>query len=185
LGEFILEWIPENKILISLTSILINVVISISGFLPSAFLTAVNITVFGFKLGLLLSIIGEAIGAVISFILYRKGLSKLSNKVEITNRLLVRLKHSQGMGAAFLVLILRILPFVPSGAVTVVASYSKMSVYAFGIVSTIGKVPSLFMEAYAVNHALNFSTNWQLISFLVIILFFTMYIYWKKRQNVK
>jgi uncharacterized membrane protein YdjX (TVP38/TMEM64 family) len=184
-GEFILDWIPENKILISLTSILINVVISISGFLPSAFLTAVNITVFGFKLGLLLSIIGEAFGAVISFILYRKGLSKLSNNVGITNRLLVRLKHTQGMGAAFLVLILRILPFVPSGAVTLVASYSKMNVYAFGIVSTIGKVPSLFLEAYAVNHALKLSTNWQLISLMVILLIFVTYRYWKKRRNNK
>lgn len=180
MSEFLLEWMPDNKILIVILSILLNVIISISGFLPSAILTAVNITVFDFKMGLILSIVGEAIGAVISFILYRKGITKLSNKAHIKNRWLIRLQQTNGLEAVILVLILRILPFVPSGVVTLVASYSKMSIYIFGIASTLGKVPSLLMEAYAVDRALKISTEWQLF-FLFILSIIIAYQIFKKR----
>jgi uncharacterized membrane protein YdjX (TVP38/TMEM64 family) len=168
--EFILEWMPENKILIVIISIFLNVIISITGFLPSAFLTAVNITVLDFKMGLILSIVGEAIGAIVSFILYRKGLSKLSNHGHKNNKWLIKLQHTKGLEAVIIVLILRILPFVPSGIVTLVASYSKMNVYAFGLASTLGKVPSLFMEAYAVDRAMKLSTEWQLFLFIILLI---------------
>jgi uncharacterized membrane protein YdjX (TVP38/TMEM64 family) len=180
--EFILEWMPENKILIVIISIFLNVIISISGFLPSAFLTAVNITVFDFKMGLVLSIVGEAIGAIISFILYRKGINKLSNHVHKNNKWLIKLQHTKGLEAIILVLILRILPFVPSGIVTLVASYSKMNVYAFGLASSLGKVPSLFMEAYAVDRAMKLSTEWQLF-LLIILLIIIAYQVLKKRKK--
>ena len=53
-------------------SIAINILISILGIVPSVFLTAANLAVFGFWKGTLLSFAGEAIGAIISFVLYRK-----------------------------------------------------------------------------------------------------------------
>lgn len=183
MSEFLLEWMPDNKILIVILSIFLNVIISISGFLPSAILTAVNITVFDFKMGLILSIVGEAIGAVISFILYRKGITRLSNKAHIKNRWLIRLQQTNGLEAVILVLILRILPFVPSGVVTLVASYSMMSIYIFVIASTLGKVPSLLMEAYAVDRALDLSMKWQIISFVLILLIFFAHVLWKKNNK--
>ncbi|MHC0038484.1 TVP38/TMEM64 family protein [Pseudoneobacillus sp. C159] len=172
MSDLFFEWIPENKNLIVIISILVNVGIAISGILPSAFLTAANISIFGFKMGLLLSIMGEAVGAIVSFILYRKGLTKLSSKIYIDNRWLLRLHSTKGLEAVVIVLFLRILPFVPSGVVTLVASYSQMSVYAFSIASTIGKVPSLFIEAFAVNQALHLSMEWQLIIMLFILVIF-------------
>jgi uncharacterized membrane protein YdjX (TVP38/TMEM64 family) len=184
MSEVILEWFPENKLFIALISIVINVIISISGFLPSAFLTALNIAVFDFKLGLLVSIMGEAIGAIISFILYRKGLIKLSNKVQLNNKYLFKLKNAKGIEAILIVLTLRIVPFIPSGIVTLVAAYSKMGMYSFGIASTLGKVPSLFIEAYAVNHVLDLSLKWQ-ITALLMLLIFIGYVFWKKNQHDK
>ncbi|MCM3387890.1 TVP38/TMEM64 family protein [Ureibacillus chungkukjangi] len=57
-------------------SILINILISITGVLPSAFITFANLSYFGLYGGFIVSIIGEALGAIISFVLYRKGLKK-------------------------------------------------------------------------------------------------------------
>lgn len=183
MSEFLLEWMPENKLLIVIISILLNVMVSISGILPSAFLTAVNISIFDFKIGLTLSIIGEAIGAIVSFILYRKGLGKLSKHVHMNNKWLLRLQHTHGLEAVILILILRILPFVPSGIVTLIASYSKMSIYVFGLASTIGKVPSLVIEAYIVDRALDLNKEWQLVTFLVLIFIFIVYVFRNKRKK--
>nr|WP_309136131.1 hypothetical protein [Mesobacillus foraminis] len=73
--EFLIERIGSHPLLFMLISLLLNTLIAISGILPSAFLTAANILVLGFANGLLLSIAGEAIGAVVCFLLYRKGLA--------------------------------------------------------------------------------------------------------------
>ncbi|MFH0067074.1 hypothetical protein [Peribacillus sp. NPDC056705] len=53
-------------------SLAFNILISVLGFIPSVFITAANITVFGFEKGLILSYVGEIGGAVVSFWLYRK-----------------------------------------------------------------------------------------------------------------
>jgi uncharacterized membrane protein YdjX (TVP38/TMEM64 family) len=181
--EFFLEWMPENRPLLVLLSIVANVIIALSGILPSAFLTAANIALFDFRIGLTISIIGEAIGAIVSFYFYRKGLSKLSPRLPQQNKLLLKLQHTQGWEAVFLVLVLRTLPFVPSGAVTLLAAYSTMGIFTFSAASTLGKVPSLFMEAYAVNHALSFSLEWQLLILSIVIIVWMVYFYRKKRRK--
>lgn len=180
--EYFLEWLPESKFLFAFISIVVNVFIAISGVLPSAFLTAANIAVFDFEMGLTVSIIGEAFGAVVSFLLYRKGLTKLSNQVQSKNKLLLRLHYSKGIEAVLLVLALRILPFIPSGVVTLFAAYSKMGLYSFGLASTLGKVPSLFMEAYAVDRALEMNTEWQLSLAALVVVVCIIYYIWKKKR---
>jgi uncharacterized membrane protein YdjX (TVP38/TMEM64 family) len=183
MAEYLFEWAPENKLFIAIFSIVANIIIAIFGVIPSAFLTAFNIAIFDFKLGLVLSIIGEALGAIVSFILYRKGLTKLASRVKWKNKLLLKLQHSKGFEAVFLVLTLRTLPFVPSGVVTLFAAYGKMGLYSFGIASTVGKVPSLVIEALLVDRALELSTEWQIISMALILFLSLFYFGWKRRRN--
>jgi uncharacterized membrane protein YdjX (TVP38/TMEM64 family) len=89
--ELFLEWMPENRLILTLLSILANVIIALLGILPSAFLTATNIALFGFELGLSISIIGEAVGAITSFFFYRKGLINISHRISQKNKLLLKL----------------------------------------------------------------------------------------------
>jgi uncharacterized membrane protein YdjX (TVP38/TMEM64 family) len=179
--EYLINWMPENKLIVFFISIILNVLIAISGVLPSAFLTAVNIAVFDFNIGLVVSIIGEALGAVVSFILYRKGLTKLSNTVQLKNRFLSKLHQSKGIEAVLLVLVLRVLPFVPSGVVTLTAAYSKIGLVSFCLASTIGKVPALLIEAYSVDRVLGLSTEWQISVLIVVLTLLIIYFLWKKR----
>lgn len=173
--SLLLQWLPESPFLVLLISISLNVLIAISGVLPSAMITAGNIAFFGFETGLLVSIIGEAVGAVISFIIYRKGLNKIISQEKAKNRFLNKLKKTQGMEAVILVLFLRILPFVPSGAVTLAAAYSKMGLLSFSVASTVGKIPSLLIEAYSVDQVLKLTFEWQI--FIGILLVFAIVIY--------
>jgi uncharacterized membrane protein YdjX (TVP38/TMEM64 family) len=181
--ELFLEWMPENRLFIALLSILANIMIALSGILPSAFLTAANIALFDFHLGLSLSIIGEAVGAIVSFFFYRKGLFKLSPRIPQKNKLLLKLQQTRGWEAVFLVLVLRTLPFVPSGVVTLFAAYSKMGIFSFSMASTLGKVPSLIIEAYAVKRALEFRVEWQLLILVSLIMVWMIYLYGRKRRR--
>ncbi|ESU31256.1 hypothetical protein G3A_17915 [Bacillus sp. 17376] len=168
-------------IIISLAA---SIVIAIAGIIPSAFVTAANIVYFGFVWGLVLSIFGEALGAVISFILYRKGLKKLSGNKDSsrTIKTLERLKQTHGMEALVLVILLRLFPFAPSGLVTLAASYSAMGTGNFTVSSTIGKVPALFIEAYSVHTVLGWETQYQLAAAIFVGLAGISYYYWTTRK---
>jgi uncharacterized membrane protein YdjX (TVP38/TMEM64 family) len=167
-----------------LISIFINIMISILGIVPSVFLTAANLAVFGFWKGTFISFVGEAIGAIISFMLYCKGFRKLSETKLFSHPKVKRLLEAKGLEAFFLVLSLRLLPFVPSGVVTFVAAIGKIPFLIFVIASSIGKIPALLLEAYSVYHLMNWTWQGKVISTLLSVFLFIFT--WKKiNQNYK
>jgi uncharacterized membrane protein YdjX (TVP38/TMEM64 family) len=173
----IFEWLSEEPILAALFSIFMNIGAAITGFLPSAFITAGTVAVFDLKIALALLIIGEAAGAIVSFILYRKGITKLTSSFPKlkSNKFFSKLHSANGHLAFFMVLLLRVLPFVPSGAVTLSAAYSKIRLLPFAIASTIGKIPALIIEAFAVSHALKLQMELQIAIFLLAAFLFLVY----------
>ncbi|MBR2757606.1 MAG: TVP38/TMEM64 family protein, partial [Exiguobacterium sp.] len=100
-----MEWELLPLPLFLMISILLNSVIAVAGVLPSAFLTAINVSVLGLVPGILVSIVGEAVGAVVSFILYRKALHRY---VSPNGSRFQRLRESEGAEAWFLVLGMRL-----------------------------------------------------------------------------
>ncbi|KON88667.1 hypothetical protein AF332_18885 [Sporosarcina globispora] len=174
--------LSDEPILAAFFSISMNIAAAITGFLPSAFITAGTVAVFNLKMGLILLIIGEAAGAIISFVLYRKGITKLTSSFPQlkNNKFLSKLQNAEGSDSFFMVILLRVLPFVPSGAVTLAATYSKMRLLPFGIASTIGKIPALFIEAYAVSHALKLRMELQMAIILLAAFIVLFYYLWKK-----
>lgn len=170
-------------IIISLISILLNIIIAIAGILPSTFVTLGTVSALNLNLAIIILIIGEAAGAIISFTLYRKGLQKLSafprfNKLE--NRYLSKLKESDGAQAFFIVIFLRVLPFVPSGIVTLTAAISKLKVLPFSIASTAGKIPAIMIEAYSIVYFLTLGIEWQILIGVIILLIYLIYLTFKK-----
>ncbi|WP_394237337.1 TVP38/TMEM64 family protein [Niallia oryzisoli] len=175
MNNLFIDWPSINPILAALLSIGLNIAIAITGILPSAFITVGTVGIFGLNIGLIILIVGEAAGAIVSFILYRKGLHKITSYSKfnnIDNKFLQILKNNNGIDAFLMVILLRILPFVPSGIVTLTAAFSKMSLLSFSFASTFGKIPALFFEAYSVAYVLELETEWQLgiITFVGIIL---------------
>ncbi|ASS90618.1 TVP38/TMEM64 family protein [Aeribacillus pallidus] len=155
-----------------LISIAINIVISILGVVPSVFLTAANLAVFGFWKGTFLSFVGEAVGAIVSFVLYRKGFHKLSETKWFSYPKVKRLLEAEGVEAFSLVLSLRLLPFVPSGLVTFVAAIGHTPLLIFIIASSLGKLPALLLEAYSVYQVMNWTWQGKVISTLLSVFLF-------------
>ena len=149
-------------------SIVLSILISILGVVPSAFLTILNVTVFGFWGGFWVSLAGEIVGSLIAFWLYRKGFrTYVDHKTKQSPRV-HRLLNTTNREAFFLVLGLRLMPFVPSGLVTFYAAVGSMSFITFAIASSLGKIPALWIEVFAANEVLEWTVTGQVIIGLIV-----------------
>lgn len=159
-----------------LLSILINVFIAIAGVIPSLFITGANIAFFGLWKGMAVSIAGEIFGAAAAFYLYRKGFKKPSAVILAKHPKIQKLLSADKMEAFYLILLLRILPFVPSGIVTFAAAMGKVTFGVFAAASTIGKIPALFIEAFSVYQIIKLNlTGKILVEVSLIIIIFNLW----------
>ena len=166
---------PGLAIIISLG---LSVLVAIVGILPSVFLTAANILFFGFLPGMLISFLGETIGAIVAFFLYRWGFKKnLSHRLHQFPRA-QRLVEAGNREAFLLILSLRLLPFVPSGLVTFAASIGRVRALTFIIASSLGKIPALLLEGYSVHQVTRFGWEGKLILAIAALVF--LYLAWRQ-----
>lgn len=180
--ETVLQLLQHHREAAIVISIALGILISIAGLLPSFFLTAANIVFFGFGYGMLISWAGEAIGAIVAFALYRRGFKKiLATRLNAFPRLR-KLVDSNGREAFMLIIALRLLPLVPSGLVTFAAALGRVSAVIFFVASSVGKIPALFIEGYAVVAA--GAASWPLrISMIVIAALILLLVMRGKRRK--
>lgn len=150
-AEEIAEWLASWGIGAYVLSIVLNVVISILGVIPSVFLTMANVLVFGGIPGFFVSWIGEMAGAFVSYMLYRKGILKLEKKYLSKNRRLWfhRIQRMSTLRQFLTVLIARIIPYMPSALVTVMSVMSQVRIPIYLLATGIGKAPSILLESMA------------------------------------
>jgi uncharacterized membrane protein YdjX (TVP38/TMEM64 family) len=165
--DSLLQLLNEFQNLAIVISICISIIIAVLGVVPSVFITAANILFFGFWNGLFISFLGEALGAGIAFLLYRKGFKKTVEKKLAKYPKVKKLIDAQNKEAFYLVLALRLIPFVPSGLITFAAAVGKISFPVFMLASSLGKLPALFIEACAVTAVTHFGWQGKLILGLV------------------
>ena len=148
--ESLVHFFQEYPDLAVFTSIGVSILVAVLGFLPSLFITAANIFFFGFWKGTVLSFTGESIGALLAFLLYRKGFREVSaGSLQRFPRLRLLLE-AKGKRAVLLVIAFRLLPLVPSGLITFAAAIGRIGILPFFLSSSLGKIPALLLEAYSV-----------------------------------
>lgn len=179
--DTLLAWLEESGPFAFLISLLANTAISLLAFVPSVFVTAANLSFFGLINGLILSFSGEVIGVMVSFYVYRKGFRFLSRKTSVhSSSVLKKLSGITEKDAFFVILSLRIFPFVPSGAITLAAACSSVSAGTFLAASFLGKVPAILIEGFAVHQVLN--AEWRVQLFLVICSLLILAGIWMKKR---
>jgi len=169
--DIILSLFDNNLELAFLISLSLSIIIAIAGVIPSFFVTAANLLFFGLYQGIVISFFGEALGAIIAFILYRKGLKEYSIKTFNNYPVVRKLLLLDGRSAFLSVLSLRLIPFVPSGIITFGAAIGKIPLGLFAISSSIGKLPALILEGYSVYQIITFSLLGKIILSILAILF--------------
>ncbi|MCW3091274.1 MAG: hypothetical protein JWP81_2343 [Ferruginibacter sp.] len=155
---------PQLAILISIG---ISVLIAVIGILPSVFITAANILFFGFWNGTAISFAGEALGAGVAFLLYRKGFKKTAEQSLQKYPRVKQLINAENKEAFYLIFSLRLIPFVPSGLITFAAAIGRVSFMIFLLSSSLGKLPALLMEAWSVYEVTQFAWPGKLILLVV------------------
>ncbi len=155
--------------MVLILSLLANIFVAIVGVLPSYFITAFNISFFGVVIGFFVSLLGESLGALCAFILYRKGLKKISNEKLKKHPKINKIINSNKKDQIFLILSFRLVPYMPSGLVTYAASISNMKISTFVIFSTIGKIPAMILEVLLVSQAINLVLQQNIKSSMAII----------------
>lgn len=144
-------------------SLAVSLLVAVLGLLPSFFVTAANIAYFGFWPGTALSFAGEALGALVSFVLYRKGFRRRVTPGLDRHPRLRQLLEAEGSTAFGLIFSLRLLPFVPSGLITFAAAVGRVRGPVFFAASTLGKAPALLLEAWSVYEVTRFGTAGKII----------------------
>lgn len=171
--EAILHFFQQYPHLALLSSVFISVLIAVLGIVPSFFVTAANLLFFGFWQGIFVSFLGEAIGAVVAFYLYRKGFKKEAAHQLEKHKRVKALIDAEDRQAFWLIFSLRLIPFVPSGLITFAAAIGRVSMLAFLFASSLGKLPALLLEGYAVYEITQF--GWQgkmILSVLAVALLY-------------
>jgi uncharacterized membrane protein YdjX (TVP38/TMEM64 family) len=183
LQQYLLDLFREYPNLAFITSIFLSIIIAILGVVPSIFITAANILFFGFWNGTLISFLGEAIGAGVAFLLYRKGFKQASQKKLQQYPAIQKIISAENRQAFTLVFSLRLIPYVPSGLITFAAAIGKISFYIFLAASSLGKLPALFIEAASVYGATQ--SGWQGKLILAIFALILLYLVLQKKKLTK
>ncbi len=179
----ILEILKNNSSMAIPISLLISISISLVGILPSVFVTGANIVFFGPVNGFLISLLGETIGAYITFIVYRLGFKKKIEKFTNKHRLISEIVKSEGKKAGLLIFEGRIIPFIPSGVVTLAASISNVNIVIFTFATLIGKAPSIALESLISYDIININENWIRLVITFIGLLFVKFTITKKKDD--
>ncbi|WP_300349762.1 VTT domain-containing protein [Clostridium sp.] len=128
-------------------SLFISIIIALLGVVPSVFVTGANIVFFGTIKGFFISLLGEVIGGWISFVLYKKGTKKLIGIVEGKYKIIIdNILNCEDKKLGLFIFEGRLVPFIPSGVVTLAASMSNVSNLTFIVSTLFGKIPSILIE---------------------------------------
>jgi uncharacterized membrane protein YdjX (TVP38/TMEM64 family) len=93
--------------------------------------------------------------------------------------------EAEGKTAFMLILSMRLLPFVPSGLVTFAAAVGKVRLFLFLVASSLGKIPALLIEAYAVYQVTQVGWQGKVIISVVALALFYFVIRKIKQRNKK
>lgn len=93
-----------------------------------------------------------------------------------------KIVNSQGKEAGLLIFEGRIIPFIPSGVITLAASISNVNSKIFTIATLIGKAPSIALEALISYDIINIYDNWMRLILTLIGLVFVKFTITKKNN---
>lgn len=124
----------------------LDVLINALGFLPSIFISTANGIVFGIVPGIIISWLAETVGVILSFILMRTILRSSAEKLIAKSGSLQKIDEFSGKKGFQLMLIMRTIPYFPSGILTALGALSSISLRDYVLANLIGKFPSTALE---------------------------------------
>ena len=117
------------------------------GFPPAIIFSSANVILFGIVPGIILSCAAETVGVTIAFLLMRFYFRDAAEKIITKSPFLSKIDHYSGSKGVFVMLIARMIPYVPSALLNAVGALSSIRLRDYVIASFVGKFPSTGIEA--------------------------------------
>ncbi|NTU19130.1 TVP38/TMEM64 family protein [Brevibacillus sp. HB1.2] len=182
--EALAEWIRSLGMLGIIGSIVLNIVISVAGVLPSIFLSGANAVVFGLYEGFLISLTGEVVGACIAFFLYRYTIKKADRREKLKSFKWVHaINGTTSFRKCLAIVLLRLNPLMPSGVINLGAALTNITFVQFLVATLIGKVPSMVFETFVGHDLITFSENKFRLLFALLAGALVFLLFWKKGKD--
>ncbi|BAH43592.1 VTT domain-containing protein [Brevibacillus brevis] len=179
--EALAEWIRSLGMLGIVGSILLNIVISVAGVLPSIFLSGANAVVFGLYGGFLISLTGEVVGACIAFFLYRYTIKKADRSEKLKSFKWVHtINGTTSFRKCLAIVLLRINPLMPSGVINLGAAMTNITFGQFLVATFLGKVPSMVFETFVGHDLITFGENKFRLLVALLAGALVFFLFWKK-----
>lgn len=146
----------------------LDVLVNALGFLPSIFISTANGIVFGIVPGIIISWLAETIGVTISFLLMRTILRSSAEKIIAKSGSLKKIDEFSGRKGFQLMLIMRTIPYFPSGVLTALGALSSISLRDYLLANLIGKFPSTALEVIVGHDIVLFEENLLRLTLIVV-----------------
>ena len=117
------------------------------GFPPAVIFSTANVMLFGIVPGIILSCVAETVGVTIAFLLMRFYFREAAEKVIAKSPFLAKIDRYSGSKGFFIMLIGRMVPYLPSAVMNAVGALSSIRFRDYVLASLVGKFPSTGIEA--------------------------------------
>ncbi|MDQ0203814.1 TVP38/TMEM64 family protein [Pectinatus haikarae] len=137
--------------------------------LPSIFAITANGLLFGPAIGIIISWIAETVGVILGFLLMRTILRPSAEKLIHKSTRLSKIDDLSGKNGFKLMLVLRSLPYFPSGVLTAFGAISKISLKDYSLSSLIGKLPATALEVMIGHDIFTYNQNLNRLAIVIAI----------------
>lgn len=171
-----------------LFSFLLTLFVNALGFPPAIIFSTANTLIFGIGWGIFLSVVAETVGVAISFILLRFFFREAAEKIINKNKTLSDLDKYSGNRGFVVMLIARMVPYLPSVMLNAIGALSAMRFRDYVVASFVGKFPSTGIEAIIGHDAITHQedpTRMIVVIILAILLIVGAWLYERHEQRKK
>ena len=141
------EYIKSYGEMAIVFSFLLTLFVNALGFPPAIIFSTANTLIFGIFWGIVISVAAETVGVTISFLLLRFFFRDTAQKLISKSKFLSSVDKYSSKKGFVVMLIARMVPYIPSGVLNAVGALSSLSLRDYFIASFIGKFPSTGIEA--------------------------------------
>ena len=170
------EYIKSYGSLAVVFSFLLTLFVNAIGFPPAIIFSTANTLIFGIVPGIVLSVVAETVGVTISFILLRFFFRNSAKKIIQKSKRLSSIDKYSSKNGFTVMLIARMVPYVPSGILNAAGALSSISLWDYFLASLVGKFPSTGIEAIIGHDAILQEEDMTRI--IVVVIFAVVLIAW-------
>lgn len=180
------EYIQSYGSMAIVFSFLLTLFVNALGFPPAIIFSTANTLIFGIFWGITLSVVAETVGVTISFLLLRFFFRDTAQKLISKSKFLKSADHYSSEKGFVVMLIARMVPYLPSGLLNAVGALSALSLRDYFLASFIGKFPSTGIEAI-IGHDMivGDGDNTRIIVVVIFAIILILFALWYEKRGHK